>query len=353
MIARTGDAPVEAVFPCESQHYICEMLRSRRLRQVKDLVYVPSWELRDWLLVTEDEAEDLIARSWSACCARTCTAWELRGGNSDDLQLAAAVPAPLPSLGKALDGGLEGSFIEVAGPPNLGKTQFCLHLAAMVASRGGEVFWVDTERTFAPHRLLEIIEALCGGHGSDADQALQSLERVRCRDCLSLAELSAIVAELSRRASRGEELPALIVVDSIAAAARKEDGGDPLAASKRDAMPKRQMALNVIASMLKAVASAPTSALGARQPAVVVTNQVAGDPTHGGCRVTLGNLWHHAVNWRLVLSRSPPGCLQALPAECTSDRRFLFLEKSPCSAPMVIEYVIGAGGLSERSTSSH
>ena len=43
---------------------------------------------------------------------------------------------PLPSLERALQG--LPALLEVAGPPGAGKTQFCLHTAALTAANGGE-----------------------------------------------------------------------------------------------------------------------------------------------------------------------------------------------------------------------
>merc|ERR1712039_890181 len=91
----------------------------------------------------------------------------------------------------------------------------------------------------------------------------------------------------------------------------------------------------------------PTSSM--HSPAVVVTNQVAGNPCSGNSRVTLGHVWHHAVNWRLVLSHVAPGssCGYGLKENAVGSSRFLNIEKSPCSPPISIEYVIGRAGLSE------
>jgi len=70
-------------------------------------------------------------------------------------------------------------------------------------------------------------------------------------------------------------------------------------------------------------------------------------------KVTLGYVWHHAVNWRLVLSHQSPAAVGGMGTKEQSrgGRRFLCVEKSPCSAPIVIEFGIGREGLEEIAVS--
>jgi len=253
-------------------------------------------------------------------------------------------------------GGLCGAFAEVGGPPGAGKTQFCLHLAALCAVEGGEVFWLDTERTFTPPRVLELIEAICRSRsaaGADSagsaemeSPALSALRRIRRRVCSSLHEVHAVIAELVQHAQQGEALPALVIVDSIAAVARNE--GDP-GANRRDYIPRRQAALNALASLSKVLVAAHTLSPTQVPPSVVVTNQVRGDVVAGTTKVALGHVWHHAVNWRLVLSHLPPGDLRGHGSreKSAGGRRYLHVEKSPCAAPLAIEFVIDGCGLNE------
>ncbi|CAK0851063.1 unnamed protein product [Prorocentrum cordatum] len=134
----------------------------------------------------ESEAEGVIGRACAACAAPLVSAWDLRA------RWAPAVPAPLPSLSAAVvGGGLAGSFLEVAGPPGVGKTQLCLHLAALAALEGGEAFWLDTEHAFSPPRALELLRALCAGGPEAEGRALEALQRIRRRACSSLADVHA------------------------------------------------------------------------------------------------------------------------------------------------------------------
>nr|ACU45298.1 DNA repair protein-like [Karlodinium veneficum] len=307
----------------------------------------PAWDLRDWLLAPQDEATQLLSRAWSACAAKPSTALDLAKSRKHG-----GTPVPLGSLGAVVSGSLSGKFMEVAGPPGVGKTQFCLHIAALAAANGGEVFWLDSENTFAPPRLLEVLEAVCiarsAGNIHEAEaEALAALARVRKKSCTSLKELHNIAAELEQRAAQGVPVPALVIVDSVAAIARNDgDASEP----QRVQIPRRQAALSAIAGLFKRIVASTNQSLA--PPGVVVTNQVAGDPRSGGSRVTLGHVWHHAVNWRLVLSHLPPGDPRGygLKESAVGSKRFLHVEKSPCSPPITIEFAICRNGLSEICT---
>lgn len=337
--------------------WLCELLRARRVHTLRDLIYLPSWELRDWLLVPEDDAASIIAQAWRACAGPMTNALDLR-----KVKLGApSVALPLTALGSAIGGGLSGAFVEVAGPAGVGKTQLCLHIAALTAAAGGEVFWIDAEGTFAPNRLMELIEDICrkeatGNVEMAEDRSVAALARVRKRACASLQELHEMALELERRTRQGGALPALIVVDSVAAVARCDGNSSE---SMRVQIPRRQAALNAMAGLFKTVvAGSETSRTGGSSPpGVLITNQVAGDPSSGSARVTLGNVWHHAVNWRLVLSHLSPDANRGLgqkddPKGPNFNRssRFLHVEKSPVSGPITIEFTIGRSGLSEVST---
>lgn len=360
----SADTPLAAVFGgsafSSAGHMpLPQLLAAKRLTRVKDLISVAPWELRDWLLITEEQAADILGHAWAACAAAPVSAWDLDMElQSSHLTSALAHPtvAPLPTLDHALGSkGLSGSLVEVAGPPGVGKTQFCLHAAALIAAAGGEVFWLDTERTFSAPRLLELLESLAQTAVAEevTSPGMAALQRIRHRVCTSLEELQTVVAELAQRARQGSQLPALVVLDSVASVARVE--GDATE-SRKTVNIRRSSALSSLASLLKVLVSPPVPSGNpqhnnlTRPPGVVVTNQVMGDPTLGGSRVTLGNVWHHAVNWRLVLSHLPPGGPGNLGLKEQADpsgRRYLHVEKSPCSPQVVVPFCVGAAGLRE------
>lgn len=336
-----ADQTLARLFPDDAIFH--EILVSRNIRSVHDLICVPPWELRDWLLVTEDEAIGILEHVWEFCASSMSTAYDMVA-----VVRPQQAPTPLPSLNSAIGGGLSGAFVEVAGPPAAGKTQFCIDIAALAVGQGGEVFWIDTEGTFSPPRVLEVLEAMFRKNRPPCEvrsAALAALGRIRARPCTSLRELDAITADLEQRARNVGQLPAAVIVDSVAAVARIEGG---VAEEQRTAVPRRQAALSALAGRFKALVSSPRSISGEAPPCVVVTNQVAGDMA-GGSRVTLGNVWHHAVNWRLVLSHLAPGDPRGLGLKENGidGNRYLHVEKSPCSAPLAIRFTIDGGGLVE------
>lgn len=334
-----SDQTLEQLFPGETS--LREILDSHNIRSAQDLICVSPWELRDWLLTTENEAISILEHVWESYSSSMSTAYDLIA-----VARPQQVPTSLPSLNVAVGGGLSGAFVEVAGPPAAGKTQFCLGIAVLAVEQGGEVFWLDTEGTFSPPRVLEMLETVFRKKrppGEIRTAALAALGRIRARLCTSLRELDAIVADLEHRARSNGKLPAAVIVDSIAAVARIEGG---IGEEQRTAVPRRQAALSALAGRCKALVS--TCRDGEAQPCVVVTNQVAGDMA-GGSRVTLGNVWHHAVNWRLVLSHLAPGDPRGLGLKENgiNGNRYLHVEKSPCSAPVAIRFTIDAEGLVE------
>ncbi|CAE7570435.1 RAD51B [Symbiodinium sp. CCMP2592] len=311
------------------------------LSNLKDFVSVPPWELRDWLLITEEEATELLSLAWAATAAPAISAWDLAADNE---AVVRPRPCPLPSLSLALGaGGLSAALVEVAGPPGVGKTQFCLHAAALIAACGHDVFWIDTERTFSAQRVHEMLEVQLSASARPqeaAAQATQAMQRIKHRACSSLQELHDFCSELAGRALRGAPLPGLLVIDSVAAVARVDGSGD-----RRVQIPRRQALLSSLASQLKVLVARPRQRRlqeppGAISPGVVVTNQVMGDPSAGISRVTLGHVWHHSVNWRLVLSHLPPGSAGGPGSKEQADpfgRRYLFVEKSPCFKSMAVQ----------------
>lgn len=345
-----ADTPLEVFLKDDA--ISCQLLLAHNICRMRDLVCLPACELRDWLLLPQDEATEFLARACSACAAPVVSALDLAASELS----RPTMRTRLPSLDAALNGSIAGVFLEIAGPPGTGKTQLCHHLAARAAAAGFTVFWLDTENTFSAARVLEVLATSGVGDRDDMDgaarpgmqdgrgHALSALQRIRRRQCESLQELRTLASELERRARAGGELPGLIIVDSVAAVAR--NGGDP-AQSRREHMIQRSSALSALAGLFKSTMSSPGG--GSAPPGVIVTNQVMGDPNGGGSKVALGHVWHHAVNWRLVLSHLPPGDVRGLGSsvQASAGRRYLRVEKSPCAAPFCVEVGIGPAGVWE------
>lgn len=155
------------------------------------------------------------------------------------------LPTSLAHLDAALHGGLpSGSVTELVGASGVGKTQFCMSLAARAVftcegPARGAVAYIDTENKFSATRLGEIARhqypakmagtgggALADVHVFPVSNSTELLER-----CDALEEF---IIERSVR---------LVVLDSIAAVARKD--------FDRSRLWARQELLSRIASSLK------------------------------------------------------------------------------------------------------
>mmetsp|Transcript_46369 Transcript_46369/g.110418 ORF Transcript_46369/g.110418 Transcript_46369/m.110418 type:complete len:357 (+) Transcript_46369:167-1237(+) len=340
------DVPLEST---TSPAGLCNLLYARNVFRARDILYLPPWVLRDWLLIPEDEAERIIMKSVQVCAAEPKSAWDL----ACDASARIAPVLPLPSL-SALTGDLAGIFMEVVGPPGAGKTQLCMHAAALAAAGGREVLWLDTEGAFSAPRVLQMLmQSYSNANPSSRvapsaleEQAVAALDKIRVRPSQSLQEVHSIASELARRAKAGEHLPGLVVVDSVASVARNDGHA---AESRSSWVPRRQSALNGLAALFKEFVGAASASIA---PAVIVVNQVAGDPGSGRSKASLGHVWHHAINWRLCLCHLHPNQLRGSGTKelsAGSSRRALVVEKSPCSAQLVVEYDITPGGLREVS----
>ncbi len=62
-------------------------------------------------------------------------------------------------MDELLQGGArEGQVLELVGEPGSGKTQMCMMLTAMTASRGERVVYVDTNNSFSGERLARLTQ---------------------------------------------------------------------------------------------------------------------------------------------------------------------------------------------------
>eukprot|EP00929_Paragymnodinium_shiwhaense_P040670 TRINITY_DN21203_c0_g1_i2.p1 TRINITY_DN21203_c0_g1~~TRINITY_DN21203_c0_g1_i2.p1 ORF type:complete len:376 (+),score=47.25 TRINITY_DN21203_c0_g1_i2:269-1396(+) len=352
----------------------------RKVRTLRDLALLAAWEVKDWLLVPEDEADMILSHAYGRLAAPMTTALALlqampRKEQQALLQMQSEMSSGC-ELQYFLHGGFRGHFIEIAGPGGVGKTQFSLHLAACAAAVAeGELLWLDTENTFSPERMLRLLEACLMSQtfqrtaAEAADAALEKMRRIRCLRCSTLADIQNVADDLLRDSRAGRPLPSLLVVDSIAAAARKEGMVQEAAGQKY--LPQRQAALSALAASFKALIArqngraASPEAQAPQRLAIVVTNQVSGGVRddhwlpHRGPKVALGHVWHHAVGWRFVLaahsipSRGGYGHVAYSgrhPQQAV--RRYMHIEKSPCMPSSTIQFEIAAGGLSQLATSA-
>ena len=110
-----------------------------------------------------------------------------------------------------------------------GKTQLAFQAAVMVASRGGEVAYIDTEGTFRPERIAKMA-------ASRALEAEAVLSRIFCRRAASVEEQMESVSRMNEdRRLKGCKM---VVVDTVGKNFALEYGGE-------ERMMERQSRLSV------------------------------------------------------------------------------------------------------------
>jgi DNA repair protein RadA len=195
------------------------------------------------------------------------------------------------TFNELLGGGFETqSIIELFGEYGSGKTQIAHQLCVMVqlpkdkGGMNGDAFYIDTENTFRPERIVQMAEAF----ELNPDDVLSKIHVARAYNSSHQMLLVDKVKELSK------ETPArLLVVDSLTAHFRAEYVG-------RGALADRQQKLNKHMHDLLRWSDLNNGV-------VCVTNQVSskpdaffGDPT----RPIGGHIVGHTATFRIYLRKS-------------------------------------------------
>lgn len=190
-----------------------------------------------------------------------------------------------------LGGGFETqSIVELFGEFGSSKTQIAHQLCVTVqlpedqGGLNGHAFFIDTENTFRPERIIQMAEA----YDLDPDEVLKKIHVARAYNSSHQMLLVEKVKELSKDMS-----PSLLVVDSLTAHFRAEYIG-------RGALADRQQKLNKHMHDLLRWGDLNNGV-------VCVTNQVSskpdaffGDPT----RPIGGHIVGHTATFRIYLRKS-------------------------------------------------
>lgn len=133
-----------------------------------------------------------------------------------------ATNTPLDNL---IGGGIQQTeVVEYYGDYGSGKTQICKTLTVLVASKDGEVIYIDAENTFKPERVAEI--AL--NRGLDPHQILG---KIHLSQPLTTDELFYTLDQIPENLK-----PTLIIVDSITGLYREEYIGRGTLAERQGAL---------------------------------------------------------------------------------------------------------------------
>ena len=220
--------------------------------------------------------------------------------------------------------GIESRAItEAFGAYGSGKTQLGLTLAVRVqlpveqGGANGKAVFIDTEGTFRPARIKQIVETL----GANADKALKNIFVARA---FKSDHQMLLLEKVTEMIKNGEPIK-LLIIDSLTAHFRAEFAG-------RGQLADRQQKLNRYLHDLMKLAETYNIA-------VYVTNQVMANPAQmfGDPTVAIGgNIVGHASTYRLYLRRGKQGS------------RVAKLIDSPNLPENEIVYYVNAGGVSDK-----
>ena len=201
-----------------------------------------------------------------------------------------------------MGGGIESqSITEMYGEFGSGKTQIAHQLAVNVqlpkekGGLAGSVIMIDTENTFRPERIKQMVEGLSERYGIeyDPDEFLKNIHVARAYNSNHQILLVDSASELADELTDSEKPVRLLIVDSLTAHFRAEYVG-------RGTLADRQQKLNKHLHGLQRFGDLHNSA-------VIVTNQVMskpdaffGDPT----KPIGGHILGHTATFRLYLRKS-------------------------------------------------
>ena len=207
------------------------------------------------------------------------------------------------SFNELMGGGMETqSIVELYGEFGSGKTQVAHQLAVNVqlpvemGGLGGSAVIIDTENTFRPERIAQMVRGLPpapDGQEWDPDEFLRNISVARAFNSnhqILLAESAMDLAEKSRSSERPVRL---LIVDSVTAHFRAEYVGRGTLADRQQKLNKHLHDLMRFGDLNNAL--------------ILVTNQVMakpdtffGDPT----KPVGGHVLGHTATFRLYLRKS-------------------------------------------------
>ncbi|MDD4300335.1 MAG: DNA repair and recombination protein RadA [Methanomicrobium sp.] len=210
----------------------------------------------------------------------------------------------VPEFDELMGGGLETmSIIEFYGEFGSGKSQISHQMAVNaqlpldIGGLNGSVIYVDTENTFRPERIRQMVEGL--EVDVEVPPVEDFLENIHVAEAFTSDHQMLLIDSIRELASglRESEKPVrLVVIDSLMAHFRAEYAGRGTLAARQQKLNKYMYDLAKLAKEFNSV--------------VIVTNQVQsnpavffGDPT----KPTGGNIVGHASKFRVYLRKSKGG----------------------------------------------
>jgi len=265
-----------------------EKLRDAGYSDIMSIAVASPRELGDAAEIGESTATKIIQRARKDA---DIGSFETGATLLEKRELIGHITSGSKSIDELLGGGFETqSIVELFGEFGSSKTQIAHQLCVAVqlpeeqGGLNGHAFFIDTENTFRPERIVQMAEA----YDLDSDDVLEKIHVARAYNSSHQMLLVEKVKELSK------ESPArLLIVDSLTAHFRAEYIG-------RGALADRQQKLNKHMHDLLRWSDLNNGV-------VCVTNQVSakpdaffGDPT----RPIGGHIVGHTATFRIYLRKS-------------------------------------------------
>src|SRR2546428_1590296 len=265
-------------------------LKAAGFESVEAIAVAPVRELVEKASLESSVAHKIVKAERETIHADFVTAkqlWEKR----KDLKRRSLGSSNLDTL---LGGGLETQAItEFVGEFGTGKSQICMtasirtQLPEEKGGLNGKVLFIDTEGTFAPQRVYQIVQAA----GHDPEKILEGIIYSRVYN----SDHQILSVDHAFKVCQEENIK-LMIVDSVMSHFRGEYIG-------RESLAERQQRLNSHLHNLARIAQTLNLA-------VIITNQVQanpqaffGDPT----RPAGGNILAHASTHRVMLRKASQG----------------------------------------------
>ncbi|HDH07189.1 MAG TPA: DNA repair and recombination protein RadA [Thermoproteales archaeon] len=269
-----------------------EKLRSAGIYSVRDLAAASVQEIAS-IIGSEDRAKTIVSNAQKLVLGKLfITAKEYYEQRLKVRRITTGVKA----LDNLLEGGIETQAItEFIGEFGAGKTQICHQLSITTqlpeeeGGLNGKVAYIDTEGTFRPERIYQIVKRRF--KQLDPEKVLDNIIYARAYNS---DHQMLIVNELKKLIEK--ENIKLVVVDSLVSHFRAEYPG-------RENLAVRQQKLNLHVHQLLRIAMI-------YDLAVVVTNQVVSSPDiffGNPLKPAGGNVVAHGCTYRIWLKKSREG----------------------------------------------
>jgi len=276
-----------------------EKLREAGFSSVESLAVASPAELAACADVGESTASKIIA---SAREAADIGGFETGDQVLERRKLVGKVSTGCTSFDDLMGGGMETqSIVELYGEFGSGKTQVAHQMAINVqlplemGGLNGSVIIVDTENTFRPERITQMVEGLPKSeeHEWDPKEFLANIHVARAYNSNHQILLAENALDLAETLRNTEKPARLMIVDSLIAHFRAEYVGRGTLADRQQKLNKHMHALQRFADLNNAL--------------VLVTNQVMskpdaffGDPT----KPVGGHVVGHTATFRIYLRKS-------------------------------------------------